>query len=173
MIAKLRKRHRLSFTIMAPALVCLYALSLYFRHPLTKNGEESASLSSPAFSSRRSGEAPQERITLLNKKLMDLEKLRTVVRTWKSDSGYWLSLDPQGKPWSTPDLLLYVQEGASKKLSPKAYFLGTLIDRKENWFMLPQDRTGNSSYGQKAVFILYSLGHSRVISSFHSRGKLP
>ena len=171
MIIELRKRHRLFFTFIAPCFVCLYVLGLYFRRSLPPYPEGNFPAALSSASQPRKG--PQDKTLLLSKKTMRLGKVLTVVRTWKLGSRYWLSLHMQEQTWPEPDLLLYVQKEVAKELSSEAYLLGALTDKKEAWFMLPQDKSAKALYGQKSIFILYSLGHSRIIARFHSQGKLP
>ena len=180
MITELRKRHRLFFTTIAPGLVCLSALGLYFRPSVPFYREEnfeknfSAALS---HASPHDGIAPRKNpgeSLLLSKKIMRLRGILTTVRTWKLGSRYWLSLHTQGESWPEPDLLLYVQKTATEELSPKAYLLGSLTGRKGLWFVIPKiDKSKNYIYGRSSVFILYSLGHSKIVARFRSQDKLP
>ena len=176
MITKLRKRHRLFFIFLTPALVSLYGLALYSRPSALSYSEEEL----PPFFSKKTlplkKEGKQKRKTLLlSKKSMRLGGILTTVRVWSFDGQYYLSLHTQGEEWwDKPDILLYAQKEETEGLGRRAYLLGALKDKKELWFPLPQiDKKENFMYGEDSVFILYSLGHSEVLARFKTQGKLP
>lgn len=148
MIAPLRRRHRLTTTLLAIVVPVLYVVALAAR-PDEPVAELPAALA----------ETPPGNVD------NDFGELFTdpaiVVRSRHDGADWWIELDPK-RPVVSPETLVYWTRSSATagQLPEDAYLIGSLAGDRSRTFAMPKN-----ALGLAGSLVLYSLGAQEVVAS--------
>lgn len=151
MIAPLRRRHRLTTTVLALAVPVLYGIALTGRP-----AEPTADALPPALA----GASPAGELIHDYGALFAGQAVATRLRGAGPDR--WIELEPRG-PIARPEVLVYwtpETAGPADRLPQDAFLLGALAGLRPRTFAVPA-----GALGRDGRLVLYSLGHQEVVAT--------